>query len=45
MNKREEDDNMILEFKAVLFFILDLLEHGETERAIKQIKNILNSSK
>ena len=32
---------MILEFKAVLLLILDLLEHGETDRAIQKIHEIL----
>lgn len=35
------NSNMIIEFKAVLILILDLLEHGETERAIYKIKEIL----
>lgn len=37
----KEDGQMIIEFKAVLLFILDLLEHGDTSRAIKTIKEIL----
>ena len=36
------DDAMRIEFKAVLLLILDLLEHGEIDRAIKRIKEILN---
>lgn len=35
------NSNMIIEFKAVLILILDLLEHGETQRAIDKIKEIL----
>ena len=38
---KKEDDQMIIEFKAVLLFILDLLEHNDTSRAIKTIKEIL----
>lgn len=30
------------EFKAVLLLLLDLLEHGEINRATKVIKEILN---
>ena len=37
----KEVDNMILEFKAVLLLILDLLEHNDIERAIKKIHEIL----
>ena len=37
----KEDDKLIIEFKAVLFFILDLLENGNVDRAIKTIKEIL----
>lgn len=33
---------MIIEFKAVLLALLDYLEHGETERAIKYVREILN---
>lgn len=33
--------NLIIEFKAVLLFILDLLENGNADRAIKTIKEIL----
>lgn len=39
----EEDDNMLIEFKSVLLLLLDLLEHGDTQRAIDVIKKILNS--
>jgi hypothetical protein len=34
-------ENVIIEFKAVLLLLLDLLEHGETDRAIQRIKEIL----
>ena len=37
----KEDDNMIIEFKAVLILLLDLLEHGDTDRAIQKIREIL----
>lgn len=39
--KNAESDNVIIEFKAVLLLLLDLLEHGETDRAIQRIKEIL----
>ena len=38
-----DSETMIIEFKAVLILLLDLLEHGETERAIAKIRQILNS--
>lgn len=37
-----EDSNMIAEFKAVLIAILDFLEHGETDRAITYIREVLS---
>lgn len=40
---QKEDDNMIIEFKAVLLLLLDLLERGETQRAIERIKEILST--
>lgn len=33
---------MIAEFRAVLLAILDYLEHGETQRAIDYIKQVLS---
>ena len=41
MNHNEVSD-MRLEFKAVLLLILDLLTHGDTDRAIETISKILN---
>lgn len=41
----KEDNTMIIEFKAVLILLLDLLEHGEVDRAIKRIKEILKIEK
>ena len=38
---QKEDGNMILEFKAFLILLLDMLERGEVQRAIKRIKEIL----
>ena len=38
-----ENENMTIEFKAVLMLILDLLKRGETQRAIEQLENILIS--
>lgn len=40
---QKEDGNIIIEFKAALLLLLDLLEHGETQRAIERIKEILNT--
>lgn len=37
------DENVLAEFKAVLIAILDYLEHGEADRAIAYIKEVLNS--
>lgn len=37
----EETESMRVEFKAVLMLILDLLEHGDINRAIERIKEIL----
>lgn len=42
---KHEVDAMIVEFKAVLILLLDLLEHGEVDRAIKRIKEILSIAK
>lgn len=41
----KEDNTMIIEFKAVLILLLDLLEQGEVDRAIKRIKEILKIEK
>ena len=38
---QKEVDTMRLEFKAVLLLILDLLIHGNTDRAISVIREIL----
>ena len=38
---RKTEENMIIEFKAVLLAILDFLEQGETERAINYIRKVL----
>lgn len=37
----ENGDNMKIEFKAVLILILDLLKHGNAQRAIAKIEEIL----
>lgn len=37
----KEDNEMKIEFKAVLILILNLLEHGDVQRAIDTIKQIL----
>ena len=42
MNKQNGDDEVIIEFKAVLRAILDFLKHGEVERAIHYIEETLN---
>ena len=39
--EQEEVLGMVIEFKAVLILILDLLEHGNTERAINKLREIL----
>lgn len=39
---QKEDDSLLIEFKAVLMAILDYLKHGETQRAIDYIENIIN---
>ena len=39
----EELDSGI-EFRAVLTLILDLLEHGNTERAIQKLREILDDN-
>jgi hypothetical protein len=39
--EQEEVLGMVIEFKAVLILILDLLEHGNTERAILKLREIL----
>ena len=36
-----EENEMQIEFRAVLEAILDFLEHGETDRAITYIRRIL----
>ena len=36
------EDNMIAEFRAVLIAILDFLEHGETDRAIAFIREVIS---
>jgi len=41
-NIPKEDDNIVIEFKAVLIAILDFLEHGETERAVNYIREVLS---
>lgn len=42
---KQEVSAVIIEFKAVLILLLDLLEHGEVDRAIARIKEILNMVK
>lgn len=37
----QEVNAMIIEFKAVLILLLDLLEHGNVDRAIERIREIL----
>ena len=37
----QEVSAMIIEFKAVLILLLDLLEHGNVDRAIERIREIL----
>lgn len=37
----QEVNAMIIEFKAVLILLLDLLEHGNVDRAIERICEIL----
>lgn len=41
----EEVNAMRIEFKAVLILLLDLLEHGDVDRAIERIREILNVEK
>lgn len=36
------EENMVAEFRAVLIAILDFLEHGETDRAIAYIREVLS---
>lgn len=42
MEEHSGGDNVVIEFKATMLLLLDLLEHGETQRAIDTIKKILN---
>ena len=37
----EEVNAMRIEFKAVLILLLDMLEHGNVDRAIERIREIL----
>lgn len=37
----EEVNTMRIEFKAVLILLLDLLEHGNVDRAVERIREIL----
>jgi hypothetical protein len=42
--KRIGDDEVIIQFKAVLRAILDYLQHGEYQRAINYIESILKDN-
>ena len=37
----ERGEDLTIEFRAFLILLLDLLEHGEVERAVDKVKEIL----
>lgn len=39
---KRNDETVKIQFRAVLMFILDLLKHGNVDRAINVIEQILN---
>jgi len=40
-NELNGDESLVIQFKAVMRLLLNLLEHGDVDRAIEEIKKIL----